>query len=125
MGVTLDTCGADTGGPLVTPTSEGKWTLIGVTSYGLGCGLKDYPGVYARVTSALDWIYNVTNTEPCPDTLRGVWGQWSSWSSCAVSSTNIDGVKVRIRECNSIEDTCVGRAVETAECFSPIIKSLP
>ena len=32
-----------------------------MTSFGNGCGLPGYPGVYAKVTSALDWIYRILN----------------------------------------------------------------
>ena len=31
-------------------------TLVGVTSFGSGCGDPDYPGVYARVTEVKHWI---------------------------------------------------------------------
>ena len=31
-------------------------TLVGVTSFGSGCGDPDYPGVYARVTEVKQWI---------------------------------------------------------------------
>lgn len=41
-----DTCQGDSGGPLV---AGGK--LIGITSWGRGCALPGYPGVYARVAS--------------------------------------------------------------------------
>jgi hypothetical protein len=49
-----DTCQGDSGGPLVaelassgTPTQ--KFRLIGDTSFGFGCALAGFPGVYGRV----------------------------------------------------------------------------
>lgn len=36
--------------------TNGRWELIGITSYGSGCGSADFPGVYTRVTSYRNWI---------------------------------------------------------------------
>ena len=42
-------------GPL-TYDDQGRAVVVGVVSWGHGCGEADYPGVYDRVTAVLPWI---------------------------------------------------------------------
>lgn len=53
-----DSCYGDSGGPLYH-TSAGKNTLVGLVSYGYSCGLKEYPGVYTRVSVHSEWIEGI------------------------------------------------------------------
>ena len=59
---TKDTCSGDSGGPLFS-TAGGTFRLVGLTSWGNDCGLRDYPGIYTRLTSFVNWVYSETSLE--------------------------------------------------------------
>ncbi|KAK9407920.1 anionic trypsin-1-like [Crotalus adamanteus] len=48
-----DSCQGDSGGPVVC---NGR--LEGIVSWGIGCALPGYPGVYTKICRYINWIHN-------------------------------------------------------------------
>uniref|UniRef100_A0A8C3JYG2 Transmembrane serine protease 4 n=1 Tax=Calidris pygmaea TaxID=425635 RepID=A0A8C3JYG2_9CHAR len=53
----VDTCQGDSGGPL--QFAGRHWQVVGIVSWGQGCGTPSTPGVYTSVRAYLNWIYAV------------------------------------------------------------------
>ncbi|XP_035190272.1 vitamin K-dependent protein C [Oxyura jamaicensis] len=55
LGDRKDACIGDSGGPMITKY-KGTWFLVGLVSWGEGCGRKEKFGVYTKVSQYLEWI---------------------------------------------------------------------
>ncbi|KAI8893960.1 putative trypsin-like serine protease precursor [Globomyces pollinis-pini] len=51
-----DTCQGDSGGPAFVSNEDGSATVVGIVSFGNGCAMAGYPGVYTTVDSVSSWI---------------------------------------------------------------------
>ncbi|XP_041479359.1 plasma kallikrein-like isoform X2 [Lytechinus variegatus] len=58
-----DSCNGDSGGPMVEKVVQGSgfqkrefWALVGIVSWGSGCGYPGIPGVYTDVDNMRSWI---------------------------------------------------------------------
>ncbi|XP_048112985.1 ovochymase-2 isoform X1 [Alosa alosa] len=66
-----DACQGDSGSPLICPREDGHWAVVGVTSWGKGCGRswvdnllkppnkRGSPGVFTDVKVFLSWIKRI------------------------------------------------------------------
>jgi trypsin len=57
-----DSCQGDSGGPLFGNLADGRRVQVGIVSYGLGCAVPEFPGVYGEVNnpSIHDFITSTT-----------------------------------------------------------------
>jgi len=60
IGGNIDTCQGDSGGPYIFYSSRNsRWYLIGITSWGYGCGDG---GVYTRTSGYYNWVVSTVAT---------------------------------------------------------------
>ncbi|XP_037080830.1 transmembrane protease serine 5-like isoform X2 [Pollicipes pollicipes] len=59
-GQVQDACQGDSGGPMFYWDGS-TWRQVGVVSWGRGCAVSQYPGIFTRVSAFVDFI-----TANCP-----------------------------------------------------------
>ncbi|CAL4116731.1 unnamed protein product [Meganyctiphanes norvegica] len=51
-----DSCSGDGGAPLVCEGSDGRFAVVGLVAWGVGCAMQNIPGVYVNVPNYADFI---------------------------------------------------------------------
>ncbi|KAK7076369.1 hypothetical protein SK128_005498 [Halocaridina rubra] len=55
----------DSGGPLITQSSDGRWIQVGIVSFGYQCAVPEVPGFYTKLANYVDWITQTTTSSEC------------------------------------------------------------
>ncbi|XP_043469986.1 phenoloxidase-activating factor 2-like isoform X2 [Leptopilina heterotoma] len=58
-----DSCTGDGGGALVCETKDGRFNVVGLTAWGIGCGENNVPGVYVNVHNYINWIRGIKESK--------------------------------------------------------------
>ncbi len=104
-----DACSGDSGGPMVEGSGASA-QLVGVVSWGTGCALKGYPGVFALVARNQCWVDSVIRPPASPSTITAAEDTASltinwSWQKPCDDAANPKLFRVRVAETGQVIET--------------------
>lgn len=118
-----DACAGDSGGPLVE-IAEGAPRQVGIVSWGTGCALRGYPGVYTRVSRYTCWISTTINPPRPVDAIAasadadGAQVRWS-WSPGCASGAGVRGFRVNVEPGGQVLEVRGGERVVRVRGYTP------
>lgn len=83
----------DSGGPLVCQETNGRWTLVGITSNGFGCARAWRPGIYTKVANYENWMNDIMG---------------GSSDDLPASGASCSGHRCPLGKCLSMDNVCNG-----------------
>ncbi len=103
-----DACAGDSGGPLVDVPGAGG-SLLGVVSWGTGCALARYPGVYSLIVHNRCWVESTINVPGAPSAIAVAQGDGTlavdwQWTKPCADAPLPTTYRIRVAETGQVID---------------------